>query len=126
MKVKLGSTKSKYYQNVEFDDVDMVLLFNYRWNIVKRGRGLYAFSKSGGKPIYMHQLILPAPKGKMVDHINGNGLDNRRENLRICVQAENLRNRPPITGKKYKGIYHVTRGKTTLKKPWAARIHTAE
>jgi hypothetical protein len=43
--------------------------------------------------IQMHRLILNAPKGADVDHINGNGLDNRRENLRICSRAENLRNR---------------------------------
>jgi flagellar basal body rod protein FlgC len=41
----------------------------------------------------MHRLIMNTPDGMDTDHINSNGLDNRRQNLRICTHAENLANR---------------------------------
>jgi hypothetical protein len=50
-------------------------------------------SETGMTMIYLHRLILGAPKGMCVDHINHNGLDNRRCNLRLCSHKENLENR---------------------------------
>ena len=41
----------------------------------------------------MHRLLLAAPRGMDVDHKNGNGLDNRRRNMRVCTHAQNLMNR---------------------------------
>jgi hypothetical protein len=57
----------------------------------------------------------------VVDHVNGDTLDNRRSNLRVCSQQENLRNRAINVGRQYKGVvYDKTRqGKTH---PWIARI----
>lgn len=54
----------------------------------------------------MHRLITGAPDGLTVDHINGNGLDNRQCNLRICTLAQNLANREKSNGRHpYKGIW---------------------
>lgn len=56
--------------------------------------------------VRMHRLILNAPENMQVDHINGNGLDNRRCNLRLCTQAENMRNKRKRSKNKsgFKGV----------------------
>ncbi len=53
----------------------------------------------------MHREIVGAPPGVEVDHINGNGLDNRRANLRLASHAENMRNRMGLGGRsRFKGV----------------------
>ena len=53
----------------------------------------------------MHRVILGATKGDQVDHINGNKLDNRRCNLRLCSGSQNQMNRRAIGGvSKFKGV----------------------
>ena len=89
------------------DDDDFVRVSVHKWSFDPKG---YAFTNIGKRPhrriLYMHRLILQAPKGKECDHINNNKLDNRRENLRLCTREENSRNRKLFknaTG--YKGVY---------------------
>lgn len=63
-----------------------------------RRKRWYACRKEGGRLQYMHRVVLERilgrPLGKMEvsDHINGDGLDNRRRNLRACSNSENLHN----------------------------------
>jgi hypothetical protein len=68
--------------------------------------GGYAIRHSSGKCFFMHREIMQAPPGKVVDHINGNRLDNRRCNLRLCTRPENIRNAAKRSGclSQYKGV----------------------
>lgn len=71
----------------------------------------------GSRPscLYLHRLIACPDEGQVVDHINGNTLDNRRANLRVCSHGENTRNRGAqsnnLSGEGLKGAWwHAQRG----------------
>lgn len=72
---------------VTVDADDYERLSRYRWS--KNGNG---YARTGSNSRLMHRLIMHAPKGKVVDHINGDIYDNRKRNLRVCCQRENAKN----------------------------------
>jgi hypothetical protein len=74
-------------------DADADLVGRYRWYSVRRKSTNYAETSVGRERILMHRLLMGAGHGEVVDHVNGNGLDNRRENMRLCHQRDNARNR---------------------------------
>lgn len=108
------------------DEDDYEPLNRWKWYARKIGNTFYAVRNIPGahrnhNKLFMHREILNSPKGKQVDHINGNGLDNRKINLRECTPAENRHNMHARRGisSKYKGVCWVKN-----KKKWQAAIMT--
>ena len=79
------------------DDEDFEELCQYKWYIRKNAYTFYAYrpGRVGNSPttIYMHRQIMKSQKGLETDHIDGNGLNNQKANLRICTKTDNRRNR---------------------------------
>jgi len=80
------------------DDEDYEWLMQFKWHANARTqryvRAVRTQRTHGSKPtmVYMHRVIANAPLGMFVDHKNGNPLDNRRQNIRICKKSENNTN----------------------------------
>lgn len=93
------------------DREDLEKIMGYKWYAHKDGNTHYAvahFKKANGERGLrrMHRIILGAKKSQMCDHINHNGLDNRKTNLRFCTNSQNQHNTPKRRGKsKYKGVH---------------------
>jgi len=107
------------------DDEDFEWLNQWKWSAGKRRNTFYAFRSVSIKGeqfhIYMHRLITEAPKGKETDHANGNGLDNRRRNLRVCTVRQNQYNQAKRKNSlsQYKGV---SLNKRVKVKKWVAGI----
>ena len=91
MSFKVQLTRGYWAQ---VDAADLPRVMELTWNASPNAMGgHYAMTQQGGQTVYMHRLIMDAPKGKMVDHLNHDTLDNRRANLRIGGQSMNMLNR---------------------------------
>jgi len=92
------------------DDSDYEWLSGYSWFVHNTGKYKYAQGWDGTtrnrKRVVMHRIIIDAQPGEQVDHINHDGLDNRRENLRKCTASQNQGNsrigKNNVSG--YKGV----------------------
>lgn len=119
------------------DDSDYELVSKHRWfrSSPRSGRNgrryHYAQTKKGQRPnrttVSMHRLIMGVEGyGTQVDHINGDGLDNRRENIRVCTISDNAahsfhgRGRPNLYTH-FKGVTRLD-GKDGITRCWMARI----
>jgi hypothetical protein len=113
VRVFLAKDKSSV---IDSESWELVSLFPW-WAINSSGR-LYAISYQ--RPaILMHRLLLDCPDDLFVDHKNGDGLDNRMQNLRICTHAENMRNRKRCSNcsSRFKGVHW-----DSHEKKWRAKI----
>lgn len=77
------------------DEEDIAELEKYNWHQLSPTRKYAARREIGNNhiAILMHRQIMNAPSGMVIDHINGNSLDNRKSNLRICTHRQNQQNR---------------------------------
>jgi hypothetical protein len=88
---------------VDVEDYERVS--RYTWCASGMGNRVYAYRHDNGKTLAMHRFLTNCPQGMVVDHIDGNGLNNRQNNLRVCTQQQNLYNsRPKGKSSKYKGV----------------------
>ncbi|ARP90331.1 hypothetical protein CAL14_08550 [Bordetella genomosp. 9] len=82
-------------EEILIDDEDVELVSRWTWRTIGRGyaaRSVYDRSKPSRRTNqYLHRLLLDLADGdgRFVDHVNGNPLDNRRANLRLCTVQEN-------------------------------------
>ena len=74
------------------DDEDFIWLSSWKWFAIRDVDRFYAARNSKKRLVRMHRSLMNPTYSMDVDHINGNGLDNRRENLRVCSRRENARN----------------------------------
>lgn len=93
------------------DPQDFYWLNGYEWFAEGKGDLIYAMrpllsSTKQSRMIRMHREIMNAPHGILVDHHNNNGLDNRRDNLRLATHSQNMQNRrkQKNTSSKYIGV----------------------
>lgn len=120
MKIKLSKDR---FAIVDKDDLEKIK--TRKWYASKGRTTYYAITSVRGKTVYMHRMIMNAKNGRYVDHVNKNGLDNRKSNLRLVSNAQNCRNNDKHLRRriKLKGvILHETNGKYARKKQWQSRI----
>lgn len=99
VKVKLGNKGFAF-----IDDEDEGIISHCKWYLHIDTHNQYAKSKSHE---IMHRTIMNAKKGDFIDHIDGNGLNNQKSNLRVCTHGQNLANRKVVKkqSSKYLGVY---------------------
>lgn len=106
-------------------DDDMYEYLNqWKWHVNKQGNTYYVIRNKCTllkKRVYesMHRLIMKPDKGFVIDHLDGNGLNNQRNNLRICTVSQNSMNRNKTVKNKsgFKGVIWWERNST-----WKAEI----
>lgn len=105
------------------DDDDYERVSQFKWHYNKNGYAIrnMRIATNVYTAVYMHRFIRGLEKGdkRLVDHKNGNGLDNRKSNLRVCTKTENQQNQKPrhTQVSKYKGVGFYKRDQK-----WRARI----
>jgi len=107
----------------KIDKISLPIFLKFKWYRTAIG---YAATRPWDKvkktysTLLLHRVLMNSPKGKCVDHINGDTLDNRLKNLRICTHKENIRNSNKLRSNNksgYRGVFWCNQ-----KQRWAARI----
>lgn len=117
--IEIPLTRKKF---AIIDDDDYEKVSKYKWQSMDHIYTDYAMTTKNRKNIYMHRLIMNTKSDEHIDHINGNGLDNRKSNLRIAnkqINAYNSRKRITYKGKNSSSGY---KGVSKEDKRWRCRI----
>ena len=106
------------------DDDDAARVLQYKWHAYQvkingKSYGWYARTTINGKQVHLHRFIMEPPDGTEVDHADGDGLNCRRYNMRVCTHAQNLANQKTQS---FPGKYSQYRGVTRPKD----RLHQAQ
>ena len=104
MMIKIKLTQGQY---AIIDNEDFKKIMKYKWYMHKDVHNYYACAIIKRKTTQMHRLIMDCPDNMQIDHINHNGLDNRKCNLRICTHSQNHMNQKTRRDSKtgIKGVY---------------------
>lgn len=115
--IVMYNAKCEESGRTKIDKEDIKKVKDRKWYMTDQG---YAISDTKRKGELLHRLLTDCPEGKIVDHINRNSLDNRKQNLRICTQKENTFNSGIRTDNKtgHTGIVYRKR-----EKKWFAYIN---
>lgn len=94
------------------DAADLPVVAGFKWCASGRAPHLYAATGDArkGTAAMMHRLITQCPAGLVVDHIDGDGLNNTRANLRICTHRQNISraNWKSSAGRRFRGVFKST------------------
>ena len=108
------------------DDEMFEFLNQWKWFASNKNGKFYVVrnitvSKNKQNSIFMHRFIMKPEKGFVIDHLDGNGLNNQKNNLRICTFGQNGMNRGSQSNNKcgFKGVHFF---KNTTNKNWIAKI----
>lgn len=122
---KIRVYKGSSWKSAFVDDEDYDRVMKYRWTLwlhPRSDRIFYAMRRGGKSNVSMHRFVMQTKSKKYIDHINSNGLDNQKRNLRLCTPAQNVAssrmNRSNTSG--YKGVCWYK-----LENRWGARIGRA-
>lgn len=108
------------------DDDDLKLLDGHKPYLGKNGYAyitIWHSGEMGSRPETVHSRILPGGGRKIhVDHVNGDKLDNRRQNLRLVSTQKNQVNRRRMSRNNSSGVRGVHRNNVSSRNPWTAQI----
>lgn len=114
-----------YYSKVDVEDLERVTMHSWciqQYKNKSRCKKIYAKASIKGTQVTLHRFVMNAPKGTMIDHIDGDGLNNCKNNLRFTTKSKNGANRPkdrlPNATSMYKGVYW-----SKKQSKWCARLH---
>lgn len=101
--ISIYNRKAEIIEKAIIDKEDVQKAKKYKWYLSEYG--YIATTLKNRKNLFLHRYLMNCPKDKVVDHINHDKTDNRKCNLKICTQKENMQN----LKKQAKGISKIKR-----------------